>query len=63
VLPLSVLLAEKLIALLHKDFSYYKDFLGEDKDCGIFGSCEKLPRIKIDGTRNTPVCTERIKLI
>jgi len=49
------------VALPHKDLPYYKDFLGgEDKEWRTFGSYEKLSWIKIDRTRNIPVCMEKV---
>jgi len=58
-----VLFVEKLmvsVALPHKDLPYYKDFLEENKKWRTFGSYEELSWIKIDRTRNTPVCMEKV---
>jgi len=56
----SMLFAGKLmvsVALPHEDL-YYKNFLEEDKEWGIFGCYEKLPWIKIN--RNIFVYSKRI---
>jgi len=60
----SMLFAGKLISVVlpHKDLPHYEDFLGEDNEWRTSGSYEKLPWIKIDRIRNTPIYTERINI-
>jgi len=59
----SIKIQEYIFFALHKDLSYYEDFLEEDKEWESSGSYKKLSWIEISRTRNIPVYTKRINFV